>query len=315
MQEVSNETAVRRSTDKNAVPFETIDYVNYSITMFAWGTSWYALKLQVGVVAPEVSLVWRFGLAALIMWGWMALSGQRLRFPARDHVRFLMMGILLFSTNFALFYYGSRVLPSGLLSVVFSLASIINLFLAWLLMGQKISRRVLLAGLLGFSGVALMFWPQIAGSGFDQKVLVGIGLCIAGTLCFCVGNLISATNQARGLPVIASNGWGMTYGFAFMAVIALVRGHEFIIDQSPEYLVGLIWLAVFSSVMAFASYLTLLGRIGSARAGYLTVMFPLVALAISTVFEGYEWTPHAIVGVGFVLFGNLLVLRAQRPGS
>ncbi len=306
---VGDRGTASRTVDKNTVPFAPVDYANYAATMFAWGTSWYALKLQVGVVAPEVSLVWRFALAAIIMWGWMMLSGQRMRFPLRDHTRFLLMGILLFSTNFALFYYGSKVLPSGLLSVVFSLTSIINLFLAWMVSGQRISRRVLFAGLLGFGGVALMFWPEIAGSGFDREIFVGIGLCIAGTLCFCLGNQVSASNQTRGLPVFASNGWGMTYGFAFMGLIALVRGHEFIIDPSPHYVIGLIWLAVFSSVLAFASYLTLLGRIGSARAGYLTVMFPLVALAISTLFEGYQWTPHAIVGVGFVLLGNLLVLR------
>src|SRR5690606_25944750 len=79
----------------------------YALLVFCWGTSWYAMKLQVGVVAPEVSIVWRFLLAAPVMLAWAAARGMRLRYPLADHARFALMGVLMFSTNFILAYYGA----------------------------------------------------------------------------------------------------------------------------------------------------------------------------------------------------------------
>lgn len=287
------------------------DYGLYALTLFVWGTSWIALKMQIGVVAPEVSVFWRFLFAATLMMGWVAVSRRRFRFPAADHVRFAGMGGLIFSTNFVLFYHGAQHLPSGLLSVVFSLASIINLFLGALIFRTRITRTVLIGGLLGATGIALMFWPQIAGTEINHEALIGLGFCVAGTLSFCLGNMLSASNQARGMPVVSANAWGMVYGATFLAIYSALSGLEFRMELTAPYLGGLAWLVVFSTVIAFACYLTLLGRIGSARAGYATVVFPVVALGISTVVEGYQWSPPALAGLVCVLAGNLFVLTRR----
>lgn len=303
-------SAPRMQTAANAMM--PLDYGLYAMTLFAWGTSWLALKMQVGVVAPEVSVFWRFLFAAILMMGWVIASRRALRFAAADHLRFAGMGALIFSTNFVLFYYGAQHLPSGLLSVVFSLASIVNLFLGAVIFRQGISARVLTGGVLGACGIALMFWPQIAGAEINHEALIGLGFCVAGTFSFCLGNMLSASNQARGLSVVSANSWGMIYGAAFLALFAWAKGDAFVVEWTLPYLGGLAWLVVFSTVLAFACYLTLLGRIGSARAGYATVVFPVVALAISTVVEGYQWTPAALAGLVCVLSGNLFVLTRGR---
>ncbi|WP_181705977.1 DMT family transporter [Chthonobacter rhizosphaerae] len=294
-------------------PFTLFDFALYAITVFAWSTSWIALKMQVGTVAPEVSVAWRFILSAMIMIGWVAAAGQKFRFPLKDHARFAIQGALLFSTNFYLFYLGGQVLASGLLSVVFSLASVVNLVMAAVVFRQGIVPRVALGALIGFVGIGLVFWPEIAGAEFDHAAAVGLGFCIAGTVSFCTGNMISGANQARGLPVVSTNAWGMVYGAGVMVALALVNGRTFEIEWTTAYIGSLFWLSIVSSVIAFASYLTLLGRIGAARAGYATVIFPVFALGISTVFEGYVWTPVAIAGLMAVIVGNLVVLsRGKR---
>jgi drug/metabolite transporter (DMT)-like permease len=284
----------------------------YAVTVFAWSTSWIALKMQVGVVAPEVSVAWRFLLAAAVMMAWVTLSGRPMRFPLREHVRFVALGALMFSTNFWLFYMGGLHLPSGLLSVVFSLASVFNLVLGALVLRQPIDRRVGIGALVGFTGIGLLFWPEIAGTEFDHDALVGLALCTAGTLSFCSGNMLSSANQRRGLPVVSVNAWGMLYGAMIMIAVGLARGSTFTVEWTPAYLGGLAWLSIMSTVLAFACYLTLLGRIGAARAGYATVIFPVFALGISTVFEGYVWTAAAIVGMLAVMVGNLIVLTRGR---
>lgn len=292
------------------------DTALYATTVLVWGLSWYALKLQLGTAAPEVSVFWRFVLAAAIMMGWAVMRGAPLRFSWRQHPRFAGLGLFIFSTNFTLFYYGGQHVPSGLLAVVFSLTSVFNLLLGFLIFGQRISRRVLVGGLLGVTGVALLFWPQIAGgagqAGIDAGAVAGLGLCLAGTLSFCFGSMVSASNQKAGISVVSASAWGMAYGALFLGLFAAVRGVSFAVPMTVAYLGSMVYLAIFASVVAFACYLTLIGRIGSARAGYATVLFPVVALMVSTVLEGFVWGTAALLGLGFVLAGNILVLRSGR---
>ena len=289
--------------------FGAFDAVLYAVTVFGWSTSWIAMKAQVASVPPEASLLWRFLISSSLMWIWVTARGDRMRFPLAAHLGFAGLGFFIFSMNFNLFYHGAKGLPSGLLSVVFSLASVINLLLGWLFFRHRISGRVFFGGMLGFAGVAAMFWPRIAGTDFDTGAAIGLGLCVAGTTFFCTGNMLSSAIQRRGIPVLSATAWGMTWGCVFLFAAIEIRGLPFEFDPSMPYVVSLLWLAIVSSVAAFWAYLTLLGRIGAARAGYSTVMFPVFALAISTVFEDYHWTLPALLGLGLVLAGNLFVLR------
>ncbi|MEP0519315.1 MAG: DMT family transporter [Hyphomicrobiales bacterium] len=300
------------TTTRSGLNLHPADFGLYAAIVFFWGASWYPLKLQVGIVAPHVSLTWRFMIAATIMMVIVALTKRQLRFSVANHLRFIALGIFLFSSNFACFYYGALYIPSGLLSVVFSLASIINMALALLIYRQAPPIRVLVGATFGVVGIAALFWPEIATAEASSQTLFGLTLCVAGTVFFCIGNLFSASVQRSGISVMSGNAWGMVYGACFSALIAFVSGAEFIIEPTASYILSLIWLAVTATVFAFWCYLTLLGRIGSARAGYATVMFPIVALLVSTVFESYQWSLLAGVGVALALAGNALVLSARK---
>ena len=214
---------MRDGASINASRLAPADLGLYAVTVFVWGTSWIALKAQLGEVSPEVSTLWRFLLAAPLMWLWAAARGETLAYPAADHRRFAAAGALMFSSNFVLFLYGGQYLPSGLLAVVFSLVSILNLLLGAAFLGQPIMPRVALGGVLGAAGIALLYSPQIAG-GVQRGALLGLAFCLAGTLSFCAGNLVSTAIQRRGVPLLAATAWGMTYGVAALAAIVLVRG-------------------------------------------------------------------------------------------
>jgi drug/metabolite transporter (DMT)-like permease len=295
---------MRDGASINAGHLAPADLGLYAVTVFVWGTSWIALKAQLGEVSPEVSTLWRFLLAAPLMWLWALARGDTLAYPAADHRRFAAAGALMFSSNFVLFLYGGQYLPSGLLAVVLSLVSILNLLLGAAFLGQPIMPRVAVGGVIGAAGIALLYSPQIAG-GVQRGALLGLAFCLAGTLSFCAGNLVSTAIQRRGVPLLAATAWGMTYGVAALAAIVLVRGQPLIVAWTPSYLGATLYLALFASVVAFASYLTLLRRIGAARAGYATVLFPIVALAVSTLVEGYRWTLPAILGAALALAGNV----------
>ncbi len=282
----------------------------YALTIVVWSTSWIAMKFQLGVVDVSVSVFYRFAIAAAIMLAWVWLSGRAMRFPLRLHARLALMGVLMFSTNFLLFLTATQWVTTGLLAVVFSLVTVLNPINAALLLGTPLESRVLLGAGAGVTGIALIFWPEIAGAGSD--VVTGLALAIIGAMCFSLGNITAVTVQRQGHPVVSSNAWGMVYGAAFMALFAIVSGAPFVFDPRPSYAISLGSLAVFSTVVAFASYLTLMRRIGPGRAGYATVMFPIGALAISWAFEGFEWTALSLAGLLLALAGNLLVLRGGR---
>jgi drug/metabolite transporter (DMT)-like permease len=288
------------------------------LTLFAavalvWGSSFLPLRLQLGVVAPEVSGVWRFAIASAAMFVWLSLSGHRLRFGLADHARFALVGALLFSLNFASAYYSGFYLTSGLIAVVFSMAAVINPLLAAAITRTMPEWRNVVGALLGVAGVSLLFGPELLKVEASSGTAVGLALGLLATVIFCTGNMFSARFQRDGLPVLAANCWGMLYGAVWFALIALARGETFTVEWSARYLLSIAWLAIPSTLIGFAAYLTLLGRIGPGRASYSIVLVPVVALVISTFFENYVWTFAALIGVAFVLAGNVVVLwRGQR---
>ena len=237
-----------------------------------------------------------------------AFCGIRLRFGPREHLRFLFLGMAMFSTNFALFYNASLYLASGLLAVILSMSSLINVLLVAAINRRPPPLMQVVAAIVGLVGLGLIFAPEF-------KTLPTAGIAVAygvlATFSFCIGNLLSSDSQRRGVPVLASTSWGMVYGMLFMAIIAFLRGHPFIIDMSPSYLFSLVWLILISSVMTFACYLSLVGRIGPGRAAYATVVFPVFALLISARYEGYEWSVAALSGLALVIVGNLIMIRAR----
>jgi len=286
-------------------PFELL---LYSMVVFGWSTSWLPLKWQLGVVAPEVSLLWRFVIAATVMVLITIYLRQSLMFHWRTHLRLALLGLCIFSTNFAFFYHGGKGVASGLLAVVFSSASLVNVLMTAVLGRSRPRIAHLLAAMVGLTGVVCLFWPELQ---LSNTALTSLALCLIGTLFFCSGNMVSAACQKRGIPVFASASWGMLYGACYLALFSFISNHEFTIEPTAKYVLGLVWLALVSSVMTFAAYLSLIGRVGPNRAGYATVIFPVFALLISTIFESYTWSSLAFIGLGLVICGNVIMLRAR----
>jgi drug/metabolite transporter (DMT)-like permease len=296
-------------------PIDRSDLSLYGLVLVGWGASWIAIPAQLGVVAPEVSVFYRFALSAAIMFAWMLASGRPMRFPWRTHLRFAALGVLTFSSNFAVFYYAGFGIVSGLLAVVFATATVWNLLFSRLIFGDPISGRAVLAAAIGLLGLVLVFSPELARQRFDLTAGLSLLAALTGTAFFSLGNMVSRANQGRGLPVLPANAWGMLYGALWLLLVIAVLGRPLVWDPRPLYAGALMFHVLASTILAFAAYMTLLGRIGAQRAGYATVMFPVIALVISAVFEGYRFTPLAGLGVALVLTGNLLVLTGPAPAE
>ncbi len=283
----------------------------YIVTVLIWGSTFFAIEFQLGTVAPEVSLVYRFLGAAALLFAWSRARGLRIRFPVCAHARFLLLGVLLFGANYIIAYRAQIYITSALAALSFSAMLWMNIANSRLFFGIRASRDTLLGAVLGGTGMLIVFIPLIENVTFDDSVMLGSLLSLTAALTASFGNMVSQAAQKSAFPVLQSNAWAMLYGSLFSAAVALVSGHAFSFDPSFSYVASLAYLTVFGSVVAFGAYLTLLGRIGAHKAGYVMVMFPIVALLLSAKYEGLTITPTILLGTVLALGGNVLILRRR----
>ena len=285
----------------------------YFTTVLIWGSTWFAITFQLGVVPVEVSLFYRFAISAVVLIVFCIASGRSLRFSVRDHITIAAMGFFLFSTNYIFFYTAQSYLTSGLVAVVFSTIIFFNIVFGAILFRTAVRARVAIGGLIGLVGLALVFLPELEQFSLADEGAVGLAIALFATSLASLGNMASVKNQKKSIPVIEGNAVGMAYGTAFLFVIAIFRGAEFTYEPTVSYTLSLLYLAVFGSVIAFGTYLSLLGRIGADRGAYATLLFPVVALFLSALFEGYHLTGIALIGFALVLAGNALALSRSKP--
>ena len=284
----------------------------FVISTLIWGSTWLAIKFQLGVVSPDVSVAYRFALAALMLGSWCLATGRSLRFDARTHAFIALQGALLFGLNYVGVYWAERYATSGLVAVLFSTIVFMNPVGAHWLFGTPVTLRTLAAALFGVAGVTLLFVPELVEARRGGDVALGMVLGLGSTVIASSGNMAAMRNQRAGIPVLSSTAWGMLYGAIAAGLVALVAGAPWTIDTRIPYLVSLAYLALFGSVIAFASYLTLLKLVGPGPASYVGVATPVVAMIASTLFEGYRWTPLAAFGVVLAIAGNWLALKPAR---
>lgn len=216
----------------------------YVLTVVIWGTTWIALKLQLGVVAIPVSIVYRFALAALLLFAILLVSRRLQPMSRRAHGLCLAQGLCLFCVNFMCFLTASQWIPSGLIAVVFSTATLWNALNARVFFGQRIATNVLGGGALGLLGLALLFWPELYGHAASRETLIGLALALVGTLCFSAGNMLSSLQQKAGLKPMTTNAWGMFYGASMLAVYCLISGIPFAMEWNTRYIGSLLYLVI-----------------------------------------------------------------------
>jgi drug/metabolite transporter (DMT)-like permease len=287
----------------------------YILVVLTWGTTWIAIQFQLKEAPLEVSVFYRFALASLVLLTLCRVKGWTLRYPLREHFFIFLLGLCVFSVHVVLCYTASQYLVSGLVSVLFSLVSVFNLANAYLFFDRKPSVQMLGGACLGVCGIALFFLRDISFLSFGDQVIQGVFYGVLGALLFSLGNMVSRRNQRRGLLLIPSSALAMCYGSLAMGVYCVFKGSAFVLPTSPSYWGSLVYLVLGGTVFGFMGYLALVSRLGPERAGYATVLFPIVAVLISSLFEGYVFSVSHVVGILSLIVGNVLMLAQQKQPS
>ena len=283
----------------------------YAVTILIWGSSWLAIKFQLGSVDPMASVAYRFLLASAISLIFCFFSGRLKIFSPLDHFFMFLQGSLLFALNYWLFYLSELTLTSGLAAVIFCTVVIMNMLNGIIFLQNRLENRVVIGSSLGLIGILFVFWPELINFETKNENIKAVFFALLATYLASLGNIVSARNQLKGISVLQSNTFGMTYGSLLMLFVCILTGKELSFELTLTYVSSLFFLSLFASIIAFWTYLTLLGRVGVERAAYSTLLFPIVALAISTVAENYQWSIFAVLGILLILSGNLIILRRE----
>ncbi|MDN5201750.1 EamA family transporter [Fulvivirgaceae bacterium BMA10] len=284
----------------------------FIVPALIWGSTWYVIKFQLGVVDPLVSVGYRFVIAGLLLLVYCYFFKYNLKFKIREHFQMGLQGLFLFGLNYWLVYESEMFLTSGLVAISFSTLIFMNIIFGAIILRYQIKKSIVLGATLGIIGTGFMFHPELEAYNFSDTNFIGLVMCLSGVVLASLGNITSAYNQRKKIPVIQNNAYGMLYGALMMFVIALVTGRPFTFDTSFSYLSSLVYLVIFGSIIAFGCYLTLIGKIGADKAAYVILVVPIVALIISTIFENYQWTIHSVTGTVLILAGNFLAMRKDK---
>ncbi|MEM1160223.1 MAG: DMT family transporter [Pseudomonadota bacterium] len=286
--------------------------VLFALTVLVWGSTWIMMKFQLGVVDATASLTYRYFIAGVLVLAGAAIAGKRIQLRGREHLWCVAQGGMMFSINYWMTYIAAEHLTTGVISVFFAGASACTMLVALVVFQRVPALRTAMGALMGVIGTALVFWPEIDGLPVDGPEVQSGFLLILSVFLFASGGLVGARNLGAGMPRYATIGWAMVYGSGWMCAVVLIRGDTFGFDLSLPYILSLVWLIVLGSGLVFVMYFILIERIGPERASYASVMFPLVALVISTFAEGYQWPLLALIGVPLAIIGNGLVLWQGR---
>ncbi|WP_213980693.1 EamA family transporter [Sphingomonas sp. dw_22] len=288
--------------------------IPFAVVTLIWGSTWLVIKDQLAVVPPSWSVCYRFAVGGVAMLAWAAVRRDRLTLDLRGLLFAAGLGLAQFVFNFNFVYRAEQHITSGVVAVVYALLLVPNALLARVFLGQLMGRQLLIGSAVAMAGVALLFVHEARLSPVGpHEALIGIGIALAGVLSASIANVMQATRIARNYPMSTMLGWAMLIGSALDAAFAFVTVGGPVIETRGGYIAGLAYLGVIGSAITFSIYFRLIRTIGPAKAAYTSVLIPVIAMLLSTVFEGYRWSLLAGAGAGLVMAGLVIALKARRP--
>lgn len=285
----------------------------YSLCTAIWGSTWLVITFQIDSASPVASVFYRFVLATavLFVFGWW--TKRQMQWDRKYHLNFALQGICNFSINFMLTYWSETMAPSGMIALTFTVLIYLNMLGLRVFFGRRIGVGVIVGAVMGAGGMALLFADEIRRFDPNSPTALGLLIGLVGAISASIGNMLSYRNHLRGVPVTAGNAWGMLYGLLFTGLTGVILGHSFAIPLTAKFLGAMTYLAVFGTVIAFGAYMDLVGRIGAEKAAYTSILSPVFALMLSSMFEDFVWTPWIVLGLLLCLAGNIVALRSGRP--
>jgi drug/metabolite transporter (DMT)-like permease len=280
----------------------------FTTCVLIWGSTWLAITFQLGTVAPEISVGYRFLLASAALFLYCRWRRLELHFGLRHHIELLFFGAWMFCISYVFVYYAETYIISAMVAVAYSASPMLNMLMTRVFFSTPMTARVTVGAVFGIAGIVCVFWHEFASLSSSRSVGLGAMFAALAVVASSLGSMSAMRIHARGYSTWSTMAWGMLYGGSMALLIGVAMGKPLVFETTAGYMGTLVYLAIFGSVVAFACFLTLQVRIGAARASYIGVMTPVVALAVSFFFEKLALGWLTFFGVALLLVGNIVIL-------
>lgn len=288
--------------------------VPFLLVSLIWGSTWLVIKDQISSVPPTWSVSYRFGVAAIGMFALAWWRGAPLMLGRQGQLIALALGLFQFSSNFNFVYRAELYITSGLLAVLFAMLMVPNAILSRVFLGQRIAGGFVLGTAVALAGIALLFVQEYRAMPADlSDVMLGLGLAVCAILSASIANVMQSAERVRSMPMLSLLAWAMLWGALGNAALGWMLYGPPVIEMRPAYLGGIVYLGLLGSVVTFPMYFALIRDIGPARAAYSSVLVPVVAMILSTLFEGYVWSALAAGGAVLGMIGLIIAMRSRSP--
>lgn len=288
----------------------------FVLVTLIWGSTWLVIKDQVGTIPPAWAVTYRFVLAAFGMFLLAVIRGESLALPCPALVFAAVLGLFQFCGNFQLVYRAEQHITSGLVAVIFALLLVPNTLFGRLFMGTRVSARFVAGSVVAIAGIALLMLHEYRAAPLDgTAVLTGIGLTVLAVLSASVSNVMQAGQLARRTSTVVLIGYAMLAGAVADGLYAWLVAGPPAFALGLRQMLGIAYLAIIGSVVTFPLYFALIRDWGPGPAAYSSVLIPVVAMGLSTVFEGYQWSLLAAGGAALAMIGLVIALSSRKAGA
>nr|WP_244959016.1 DMT family transporter [Novosphingobium marinum] len=278
-----------------------------------WGSTWWVITDQIDGVPAPWSVVWRFSIAMPAMFLLARVMGKPLGIGRRVHLLAMGIGLTQFCGNFNFVYHAEMHLTSGIVALLIGMMLVPNAILGRIFLDQPVTPRFVFGSAVAITGIALLLVHEWREESLGGNVGLGIVLAVAAMLCASVANVAQANTTGRSVPMVSLLAWSMLYGLICDVVFAAAAVGAPVLPDRPTYWLGTAYLALAGSIVTFPLYFTLVRELGPGRAAYNGVLVVIIAMMLSTLLEGYVWSPLAGLGAAMSLAGLIVALRARKP--
>jgi drug/metabolite transporter (DMT)-like permease len=286
--------------------------IPFVLVSLIWGSTWLVIRDQISVVPASWSVTYRFSVAAIGMFVLALVMRQGLRMGKQGHIGAAILGFFQFCLNFNFVYAAEQHITSGLVAVLFALLVIPNAVLGKFWLGKAVARRFWVGSIIACLGIGLLILREYRLVSLDaDQVLIGTALTVVAVMCASLSNVLQASPRMAPYSVITVLAWAMLYGSAYNASWSFLNYGPPVWDPRPEYLSGVLYLGLIGSVITFPLYFGLIRELGPGKAAYTSVIIPVIAMLLSTLFEHYHWTLLAAIGGALTMVGLLVAMQKK----
>jgi drug/metabolite transporter (DMT)-like permease len=270
-----------------------------------WGSTFLVISIGNDALAPVWAATLRLALAAVLLMAWTRVRGTAL--PRGAALRAALgYGVTQFGVNLPLLYWGEMRVPSGLSAVVYATIPLTSALMTRALGMERLTPGKILGAVVAFGGVALLFSSSLSA----RVSPLGMGAIFVGATAASLGTVIFKRGPRQ--DPFGANAVGCAVGAPIAAAFSFALGEAHGLPTTFDAAWPLVYLTVGGSLGAYVIMSWLVNRWSVTRTAYVTVIVPVIAIALGAVVRHEHLAPSSLAGAAFVLAGLLLGMRPER---